>query len=325
MPPEPAAPTRHHGWAPPAISRRACLLLLAPLLISLPAAGRTTDGFVEIAPGLFVRPGEVAEATADNNDDIANIGFIIGRDSVAVVDPGGSLADGNTLRAAILARTELPIRYVIITHVHPDHLFGAQAFLPDQPTFIGHAKLPAAIADRGEYYQKRLRILLGDQAGEPVVPDHLVGGTDQIDLGNRVLDLQAHGAAHSHTDLTVFDRNTSTLWAADLLFVGRVPSLDGSLTGWLKELAALTEIPAQRAVPGHGPVSVPWPEGAADERRYLELLAHDIRAVLAQGGDLDTALPIAAQSEASRWSLFDDYNKHNIALGFHELEWENVK
>ncbi len=305
----------------PALSRRACLLLLVPLLL----AGGATDGFTEIAPGLFVRHGEVAEATADNNDDIANIGFVIGRDAVAVIDPGGSLADGNTLRAAILARTSLPIRYVIITHVHPDHLFGAQAFLPDHPVFIGHAKLPAAIADRGEYYQKRLQALLGDRAGAPVVPDRLVSGTDQIDLGDRVLDLQAHGAAHSHTDLTLFDRNTATLWAADLLFVGRVPSLDGSLTGWLKELAALTAIPAQRAVPGHGPISVPWPAGADDERRYLELLAHDIRAVLAQGGDLDAALPVVAQSEASRWSLFDDYNKHNIALGFHELEWEDVK
>lgn len=321
----PATPDRHHKRGAPATGRRTCLLLLASLMISLPAASRTTDGFVEIAPGLFVRHGEVAEATADNNDAIANIGFVIGRDSVAVIDPGGSLADGNSLRTAILARTELPIRYVIITHVHPDHMFGAQAFLPDQPTFIGHAKLPAAIADRGEYYQKRLQTLLGARAGEPVVPDRLVAGTDQIDLGSRVLDLQAHGAAHSHTDLTVFDRNTSTLWAADLLFVGRVPSLDGSLTGWLKELAALTDIPAQRAVPGHGPVSVPWPAGADDERRYLEVLARDIRAVLAQGGDLDAALPIAAQSEASRWSLFDEYNKHNIALGFHELEWEDVK
>jgi quinoprotein relay system zinc metallohydrolase 2 len=322
MSPGPAA---HHRGAPPAISRRACLLALASLLPAQSAAGRALDAFVEIAPGLFVRHGEVAEATADNDDDIANIGFVIGRDCVAVIDPGGSLADGNNLRAAILARTQRPIRYVIISHVHPDHLFGAQAFLPDHPTFIGHAKLPAAIADRGAYYQKRLQALLGDRAGEPVVPDHLVSGTDQIDLGDRVLDLQAHGAAHSHTDLTVFDRNTGTLWAADLLFVGRVPSLDGSLTGWLAELAALTAIPAQRAVPGHGPVSVPWPAGAADERRYLELLAHDIRAVLAQGGDLEAALPVAAQSEASRWSLFDDYNQHNIALGFHELEWEDVK
>ena len=310
--------------APLRLGRRACFPLFAALL-SRAAAAQPADKFVEIAPGLFVRPGEVAEATAANEDDIANIGFVVGRDAVAVIDPGGSLADGRTLRAAILARTQLPIRYVIISHVHPDHLFGAEAFLADHPVFVGHAKLPAAIADRGEYYQKRLQGLLGAGGGKPVTPTRLVSGADQIDLGDRVLDLQAHGPAHSFTDLTVFDRKTSTLWAADLLFVGRVPSLDGSLVGWLKELTALTAIPAQRAVPGHGPVSVPWPAGAADERRYLALLAHDVRAVIAQGGDLDSALPVVAESEASHWSLFYDYNRHNIALAFHELEWEDVK
>ena len=95
----------------------------------------------EVAPGIWVRPGVHEEATVANQDGIANIGFIIGRDGVAVLDPGGSLADGQALRAALRARTALPIRYVVMTHLHPDHVFGAQAFVDDNPVFVGHARM----------------------------------------------------------------------------------------------------------------------------------------------------------------------------------------
>ncbi|MFX8366277.1 hypothetical protein ABTL85_19130, partial [Acinetobacter baumannii] len=66
---------------------------------------------VEVAPGIHVRQGLTEDATAGNFDAIANLGFIIGRDAVAVIDPGGSLHDGRSLRLAIRARTQLPIRY----------------------------------------------------------------------------------------------------------------------------------------------------------------------------------------------------------------------
>ncbi len=88
---------------------------------------------VEVASGLFLRRGLDADAAADNADAIANIGFVVGRDSVAVIDPGGSLADGAALRDAVRAKTGLPIRYVVLSHVHPDHVFGAGAFLDDKP------------------------------------------------------------------------------------------------------------------------------------------------------------------------------------------------
>src|SRR3954453_23388308 len=118
----------------------------------------------EIASGIFVHNGVHEEATAANEDAIANIGFIIGDQAVAVIDPGGSFVEGSALRAAIRAQTDRPIRYVILTHVHPDHIFGAAAFRNDNADLVGHAKLPGALAQRGEYYLRRLRDTLGEEA-----------------------------------------------------------------------------------------------------------------------------------------------------------------
>src|SRR5258708_20080836 len=84
--------------------------------------------------------------------------------------------------------------------------------------------------------------------------------------------LRAHGPAHTDNDLTIFDEKTRTLWLSDLLFVDRLPVVDGSLLGWLDELDHLTAIAADRAVPGHGPTAVPWPVPAHPERPYLETL-----------------------------------------------------
>ena len=101
-----------------------------------------------------------------------------------------------------------------------------------------------------------------------VPPTILVDGTTTLDLGSRTLTLRAWPVAHSDSDLTVLDEQTGTLFAGDLVFLGHTPVLDGSLRGWLDVIDELATLPAQRVVPGHGPVSE-WPAALADERRYL--------------------------------------------------------
>ena len=290
---------------------------------SLAAPTGSTLALQEVAPGIHVRSGVDEEATAQNAGGIANIGFIVGGSAVAVADPGGSLADGERLRDSIRQVTRLPVRYVILSHVHPDHIFGAGAFVADRPAFVGHARLPYALGQRGEYYRNRLEKILGKDAAGPVVtPTMLVRDHTDIDLGGRTLTLTAHATAHTDCDLSVLDHQTRTLLPADLLFVRRVPSLDGSVTGWQKELAALKALNAQRAVPGHGPVSVNWPSGAADLERYLEVLLRETRAAIAKGLELGEAVQTVGQSERGKWALFDEYHGHNVTKAFKELEWE---
>jgi quinoprotein relay system zinc metallohydrolase 2 len=299
---------------------------VAAVVLGTPASHAETAALpvTEIASGIFVHNGVHEEASAANDDAIANIGFIIGDKAAAVIDPGGSFAEGSALRAAVRARTDRPIRYVILTHVHPDHIFGAAAFRDDHPDFVGHAKLPGALAQRGDYYVRRLHETLGAEATgtEIVPPTVLVSDRLDLDLGGRLLTLRAHGPAHTDNDLTVFDQNTRTFWLADLLFVDRIPVIDGSLVGWLKQLDELTTISADRAVPGHGPVSVPWPAAAEPERRYLEAVAHDTRAAIKSGIGIANAYRQVANSERGNWLLFDEYHPRNVTASYKELEWE---
>jgi quinoprotein relay system zinc metallohydrolase 2 len=311
-----------------AVRRRSLILGGLAAALGLGTAGRASsadDAMVTkmVAPGIHIRRGVDEDATLANDDAIANIGFIVGGTAVAVVDSGGSLRDGQRLRARIREVTSLPIRYVLMSHAHPDHVFGAGAFQVDNPEFIGHTRLPNALAERGEYYQQGLEAILGQgRAGPVVMPTRVIGDREKIDLGDRILILTAHGVAHSDADLSVFDPATATLLPADLLFVGRIPALDGRLTGWQKELKRLKAVPAHRAVPGHGPVSVDWPSGVRSLDRYLDVLLRETRAAIKRGMDINAAVATVGRSERGKWALFDDYHGHNVTQAFKEVEWE---
>jgi quinoprotein relay system zinc metallohydrolase 2 len=293
---------------------------LPPQTLAEPAPPFPVD---EVAPGIHFRRGVDEDATPTNNDAIANIGFVVGRQAVAVMDSGGSLIDGQRLRATIRKTSSLPIRHVVMSHVHPDHIFGAGAFVEDKPQFIGHALLPNALAQRGEFYRTRLAQILGPgKVGPVIAPTVLVKDQTQIDLGGRILDITAHGNAHTDCDLTVLDRQSGTLLLSDLLFVERIPSLDGSLKGWLAELAKLKTVGARRAVPGHGPTGVDWPSASRDLERYLSTLQRETQQAIAKGLDISQAAKTVALSERDRWKLFDDYNGHNVTRAYKELEWD---
>lgn len=296
----------------PALRAHAALLAQQPLAVA------------EVAPGIHVSQGVHAEATADNLGAIANIAFVVGGAAVAVLDSGGCALWGQRLREAIRAVTPLPVRYLINSHVHPDHVFGNAAFLADAPEIIGHAKLPAALSARGAFYLHKVKEALGPLAAdtEVVPPTRTVADQREIDLGGRLLRLDAHPTAHTDNDLSVFDLATGTLLPADLLFMQRTPAIDGSLKGWLAVIAKLRRIPATRVVPGHGPPVADWPVALDAQDRYLQRLRDDIRAVLKAGGTMEQAVDSAGRAEQGNWRLFDDYNPRNVVTAFAELEWE---
>lgn len=278
----------------------------------------------EVAPGLFVHYGLTAPMTEENAGATANVGFVIGEAAVAVIDTGGSVREGRQLLAAVRARTDKPIRYVINTHGHPDHVFGNAAFVEGGTAFVGHRNLPRMLAARGQFYLDTFRRTMGRELIDEVriiSPTLLVDDTLALDLGARTLTLKAWPAAHTDNDLSVFDEKTGTLFAGDLVFVTHTPVLDGSLRGWLNAVGELGRLPAQRVIPGHGAAS-DWPADLADQRRYLQTLSTDVRALIAKGEPISAAAVSAAAGERPRWQLFDDYNARNATTAFSEIEWE---
>jgi quinoprotein relay system zinc metallohydrolase 2 len=302
---------------------RACILCIA--------LGATTstqaEPFVlkELAPGIFAHEGLIALTSPDNAGAIANVGFIVGDDAVAVIDTGGSVREGRQFAAAIAQVTNKPIRYVINTHVHPDHIFGNAAFDSPGVTFVGHANLKRALAARGAFYLSSFRRMLGEQLIDEVriIPPTLTVQDEMVlDLGHREIVLKAWPPAHTDCDLTALDKATGTLFSGDLVFLQHVPIVDGSVLGFLRLADALAAIPANRVVPGHGPIVADWPQALATERAYLAHLVKDLRGMIKAGNDVGAAAHKAGQSERPKWQLFDDYNPRNATAGFAELEWE---
>lgn len=279
----------------------------------------------EIAPGVFVHAGHQALANAANGGDIANIGFVVGTEAVAVIDAGGSRAVGEALYAAIRTRTDLPIRWLVVTHMHPDHVFGAEVFREAGAAVVGHTRLPAALANRVDSYTETLAREAGPQAAlasRLVLPDVTVETTLTLDLGGRQLVLEAWPTAHTDNDLTALDTGTGTWWLGDLVFDGHTPAVDGSALGWLALLDRLAARPATRIVPGHGAVALPWPEGAAATGAYLSALVAETRAALAQGESLGAATRHLGADLRGDWLLFDAFNARNATAVYRELEWE---
>ncbi len=278
----------------------------------------------EIAPGVFAHKGQTALMSKENYGDIANLGAIVGDDAVAVIDTGGSLVEGRLFIAALQQKTSKPIRYVVNTHAHPDHVFGNGAFVGPGVTFVGHKNLARALWARGAYYLEAFRGTMGDALdGVTIVePNITVSEQMTLDLGGRKILLQAWRAAHSDCDLTALDLQTGTLFAGDLLFLQHVPIIDASLLGFLEVADQLAKIPATRVVPGHGPLVADWSGALESERGYLNRLTSDLRAAIKKGDNVADAARAAGQSERGAWSLFDDYNGRNATAGFAELEWD---
>ncbi len=288
------------------------------------SAGPVLD-VVGVAPGVWVHVGQIAEVDRHNLGDISNLGFVIGDRSVAVIDSGAAAWIGEALWRSIRTRTDLPVSHVILTHMHPDHVMGTSVFEAMGAKVLGHSGLTRALADRQANYLESLNFLIGVPAilgTRPPGSIAEIGPYERIDLGSRVLELRSWPMAHTGTDVTVFDRQTGTLFAGDLVFDRHLPALDGSLRGWQRVLDEMQDEDIVRIIPGHGGPTLDWPEGLEPMRRYLEVLARDTLAAIQAGERLGQAVTHIAGEEQPEWDLFNAFNPRNATVAFTELEWE---
>lgn len=202
-----------------------------------------------------------------------------------MIDSGPSKRYGEALRRAIAATTDKPVIQLLLTHHHPDHVLGNQAF-GDVPigALAGTSDL---LRQQGEGMAENMYRMVGDwMRGTEVVLPTQVLEPGVLEVGGhrlRLLGLSGHTGA----DLAILDENTGVLFAGDLVFYERALTTPNSpgLGVWLKDLDTLQALPWKLIVPGHGPVAsdtAPF----AQMRDYLGWLDGLMRDGAAQGDDM---------------------------------------
>ena len=245
----------------------------------------------------------------------ANAGFVIGDDGVAVIDTFASEATATALLAEIRARTPLPVKYVINTHYHSDHVAGNGVFANAGAIVLAQRQV------RGWIHTENLRLLgptiTPDQRATTeafVAPAVVYDHGANLFLGSRRIQLRSF-PGHTGGDSIVVIPESRIVFAGDLLFHDMLPTLvDASMRPWIDTLDALL---AQHAgdvfVPGHGDVG--HSQDVTAFRDYLQTLHTLVTNARARGqsGDavVETVMP-ALKEKYGHMEFFEHVARQNV-------------
>lgn len=248
----------------------------------------------QIADDVWLLEGSTDDFSQANGGNIVNTGFIVTAEGVLVIDSGPSRRYGEAMRQAIAAVTDKPLLKVMLTHHHPDHVLGNQAF-SDVPI----AALPGTttlLAEQGDAMAENMYRLVGDwmRGTEVLLPTETLE-PGALEVGGRTLQLLAL-SGHTGADLAILDVQSGVLFAGDLVFYQRALTTPGTpgLATWLADLDQLQQLPWKQIVPGHGPLATdaaPF----VQMRDYLGWLDGVMRSGAEQGAEMNelirTAIP----------------------------------
>lgn len=267
------------------------LLLMFAFCLTLPAYAelRYTLQPRQIADDVWLLEGSTDNFDKANGGNIVNTGFIVTAAGVVVIDSGPSRRYGEAMRAAIASVTDRPVIKLLLTHHHPDHVLGNQAFA-DVP-IAALAGTTELLREQGNAMAENMYRLVGDwmRGTEVVLPsESLAPGT--LEIGGRSLRLLSL-RGHTGADLAILDERSGVLFAGDILFYQRALTTPNSpgLDVWLEDLDTLEALPWKRLVAGHGPVA----DDAApfvQMRDYLGWLDGLLREAASGGADMNEVI-----------------------------------
>lgn len=295
--------------------------LAAALAVSAPLRAADFDYRLQpkrIADGVYALIGKTENFSRDNGGDIVNTGFIIGSDGVIVIDTGPSRAYGEQQRAAIAKLTAKPVVQVILTHAHPDHVFGGQAYA-NVPVLA----LPAtrgALTQGGDALLSNLYRLVGDAMLGTEVRLPTADAVDgPLIVAGRRLRLIAH-RGHTDADLAVLDEASGTLFSGDLVFFQRAPTTpNADLPAWFAALDALESRRYTVLVPGHGPL-LSDPSGIAQTRDYLRWLREHLQGAARRGLDMPEVLQLPLPARFRSLAVLDTEYERSVSHLYPALE-----
>jgi glyoxylase-like metal-dependent hydrolase (beta-lactamase superfamily II) len=271
---------------------------------------------VEVADGIYVVPDGGVPL-------VPNLGVVLGSREALVVDT--AMGPQNGARARTIAEQLADGRPLLltITHFHPEHGYGAQAFTPGATIVYNRAQLEELRA-KGLPYLEMFRgfspgIAEQLEGVELVEPQVVCDGEADLELGGRQVQLRTWGLAHTRSDQVVFVPDEGVLFTGDLVesrcfaIFPYFPPDDADVDGdrWIAVLERLERLEPRVVVPGHGPVGDAGVIATA--REYIQLLREETRRLAAEGLELDE---IVDQVDRSMRALHPDWAQPEwIAFG----------
>lgn len=270
-------------------------------------------------------------AQRSNGGFTSNAGFVITDDGIVVFDALATPALARQLLAEIRRISAAPIRLVIVSHYHADHVYGLQVFRDAGAQIWAHRRgedylaSPAAaerLAQRREelapWVDAQTVLIAADRWLD--FPD---GAPITFRVGHTRFELLDGGGAHSHSDLMLAVPEQQLLFAGDLFFSARLPFVvDGNTRRWLEALAMMQARAPRTVVPGHGPASTAVTQDLQSTRRYLEFLRRELGAAVATLEDFDSAYARIDWSAFVDQATFADANRRNAYSVYLELQNE---
>ncbi len=214
---------------------------------------------VKVSKHVYFVQGKAGIAT-DNAGFISNAGFVVTNEGVVVFDALGTPSLAVKLYKEIRKVTQQPIRYVIMSHYHADHLYGLQVFKELGAKVIAPQGARVYLAsDVSDNLLATRRVDLAPWVNESthLVPaDQYISTEYKFSLGGIQFKITPLGNAHSEGDLTLLVEPDNVLFSGDLIFEGRIPFVgQANIFNWLKALETMRNVNVSAVLPGHGPLA----------------------------------------------------------------------
>lgn len=234
------------------------LFTLVLFLTTIKANANETQKITKLSKHVYAYMVTMPPANTGNSFG-SNAGIIIGKNSVLVIDTLLSAKHAEKLLRDIKALTDKPIKHVVNTHFHFDHVLGNCVFAEQGAQIIGHQNTNISDEKIELLMSKPETFGLTKEALEGTTvktPDILFSDTYKIDLGGVTISLKAWGHSHTGDSITVFIEEDNVLFTGDILFNKYHPFIgESNIPNWTQVLKDIQKIDAKIIVPGHGPVA----------------------------------------------------------------------